>query len=289
MFQLNLVKYFKSHTSETVRAYVQNTVSTSLPVYGVPLRDIRALAKTISGADAAAYVDFYMVPTSYEHAMLSAMVIGRATYNDLVEYMYIVDSFMDFVDNWSVCDTFAAALKIVGKRRELFWDFVKDLVASGEEYRARLGYVLMLYYYLDEPAYFERICKVMERYPTEQHFVEYAKAWLLSYAWRSYPQQTGRFLVRSGLCDQTKLTAVRKILAFRDIPQSDKQPVRGLQDVLQKRERMLRAQRRAEERAEGGGRPRKPKAPGVRQLEYERIRALVESTRCEQQEKESKV
>ena len=147
----------------------------------------------------------------------------------------------------------------------------------------------MLYYYLDEPAYFERICKVMERYPTEQHFVEYAKAWLLSYAWRSYPQQTGRFLVRSGLCDQTKLTAVRKILAFRDIPQSDKQPVRGLQDVLQKRERMLRAQRRAEERAEGGGRPRKPKAPGVRQLEYERIRALVESTRCEQQEKESKV
>ena len=39
MFQLNLVKYFKSHTSETVRAYVQKETH---DITGGRVPDIRA-------------------------------------------------------------------------------------------------------------------------------------------------------------------------------------------------------------------------------------------------------
>lgn len=58
--------------------------------------------------------------------------------------------FVQSIDNWSVCDSFCAGLKITQNHKECMWEFLQPYFESNSEYVVRFTGVMILNYYVDD-------------------------------------------------------------------------------------------------------------------------------------------
>ena len=85
----------------------------------------------------------------YEEVMLQGMVIGLAK-EDLNTILIWIEQFIPKIDNWAVCDTFCAGLKITKKYPSQMWEFIQKYLKSQKEFEIRFAVVMMLDYYITE-------------------------------------------------------------------------------------------------------------------------------------------
>jgi len=101
----------------------------------------------------------------------------------LGERLSLAEDFIPAVDNWALCDNFCCNAAWVGKEDgEKVWAFVEGLVASGEEFRARVGLVLALSHFLD-PAHLSRTLETVARRgyrDTDPYYIRMGAAWLFA-------------------------------------------------------------------------------------------------------------
>ena len=92
----------------------------------------------------------------YEEIMLQGMLIGlnsKENFNVIKKY---IEDYIPKIDNWAICDTFCAGLKIVNQNKENMWGFIKQYLDSDQEFYLRFAIVIILDYYIEEK-YLEEI------------------------------------------------------------------------------------------------------------------------------------
>ena len=193
---------------------------------GVRLPQLRALAKELAKESGRGYIDGFSEPVWFEETMLLGMLIGAVKADD-AERMQMMRDFVPRIRNWSVCDSFCASLKAVGKNPEVYLPLVEELLASEEEYRVRCGMVLVLDWYLDE-AHIDWALEKLAAFHHPAYYAQMAAAWCGSVAYVRFPEKTYAFLARQTLDGTTHQMNIRKICESRRVTDEQRAAVRAL-------------------------------------------------------------
>lgn len=155
----------------------------------------------------------------YEERMLRGMVIGLQKKARLQMVLDQTKEFLPLIDNWAICDTFCAGLKIVKKNREEVYNWLIQFVESPQQYVRRFVLVMMMDYYIDE-MYIERTLEVVSGISLEGYYVQMAAAWLLSVALVKQFDRTLDWMEKCGLDDFTYNKTLQKAIeSYRITPE----------------------------------------------------------------------
>ena len=137
----------------------------------------------------------------YEEIMLQGMLIGlnsKENFNVIKKY---IEDYIPKIDNWAICDTFCAGLKIVNKNKENMWDFIKQYLDSDKEFYLRFAIVIILDYYIEEK-YLEEIFRIFNNIQSEYYYVKMAIAWAISISLIKYYDKTINYLKNNSKIDK---------------------------------------------------------------------------------------
>lgn len=196
---------------------VENIIGVRLPV-------LRKLAKEIGSKDSYEYLKTANSEL-FEEIMLQGMVIGNL--RDLDEVFYNIEKFLPKINNWSVCDSFCASLKITKKYPKEMWDFIQPYLKDNKEYYIRFAVVMLLNYYVDEE-HCERALELLNNIKHDAYYVKMAVAWAISMYFIRLPEQTMKFLQYNSLDDFTYNKSLQKITESLRIDVNTKQMIRAM-------------------------------------------------------------
>ncbi len=188
-------KYLKSRQEEKYQKFTQKLVNSQYKIMGIRMPILRKIAKEIAQGN---YESFLKVckPLSYEEVLIKGFVI--ASIKDIDKLKLEINDYVKLIDNWAICDSFAASLKIVKDNKPLFWNYFQGFLASQEEYYIRLALVVFLNYYVEKDYLNSIFSLCLKDYP-DKYYINMALAWLLSICYIKYPQETYTFLETSSL------------------------------------------------------------------------------------------
>lgn len=192
---------------------------------GVRIPVLRKMAKDIAKGD---YREYYKEASSdtFEEKMLQGMVIGyiRA---DIEEILRLVKDFIPLIDNWALCDSFCAGLKITKRHKERVWDFIQPYLYSDKEFEIRFGVVMILDYYVDEK-YAPKAFEHFDRIKHEGYYVRMAVAWAISVYFAKLPGITLEYMKNNRLDDFTHNKAIQKTIESYRVDQTMKEMIKTL-------------------------------------------------------------
>ena len=146
-------------------------------VIGVRIPDIKKYAKEYYKDDESKLF-LKTFPHKYlEENLLHGQLISiNKNFDEVVE---LLDNFLPYVDNWSVCDTIKP--NIVKKYPKDFLKHLKKWIKSKEEYRVRFAIVALLTYYLDDN-FTNEINELVLNIKSDKYYINMARAWYFSFA-----------------------------------------------------------------------------------------------------------
>jgi len=188
---------------------------------GVRLPTLRKLAKELV-KNQAHWRELLVEPDVYfEEIMLRGMIIGLGCDKDK-DVDKGIETFCQFVPkvkNWSVCDSFCVSFALCEQNREAFLPIITELLESGEEFKVRIGFVMLLNHYVkvsvngkkisrkkvvdikdiegiddNTSKYLAYIFKRLAKNHTEGYYAQMAAAWLLAECFVTYPNRTWDFM-----------------------------------------------------------------------------------------------
>lgn len=221
----NIREMLFSMQDEAYRDFSGKLLPKGEVLIGVRLPDLKKLAKEIAKGDWEAFVSSY--ETAYfEEDMLKAFVLGHAK-TDLSQRLSYIEKFVPTIHNWSVCDSFCAALKPLRKEPERVFSWLGPYLHSEKEYEVRFGVVMMLDHFLTD----DFTGSVIERLDVVRHpgyYVKMAVAWTLSVMMAKYPQKTFSYLKDCRLDDFTFNKTIQKCIESRRIDEEMKAALRKM-------------------------------------------------------------
>lgn len=194
-------------------------------VIGVRMPEQRKFAKKITKGDYWQFLDGFE-PYYYEEVLITGIIIATAPMG-LAERLDYVAWFVPKINNWAICDCFAASFKFHETDLPKVWDFLMSYKTSQQEYDLRFMFVMILDHFL-RPEYLERIYQLLDSVQSDLHYVEMAKAWLIAELFTKYPRETLDYLGRDQLSKFAHNKAIQKACESRRISDQDKQTLRSL-------------------------------------------------------------
>lgn len=128
-----------------------------------------------------------------EEIMLKGMIIGLNKNLEWKEVEKYIKEYVPKIDNWGVCDTFCAGLKITKKYKEEMWNLINNYLSSKEEFEVRFSIVMILNYYIDIE-YLERDFEIFNNVKLDKYYVKMAVAWAISTCLIKNYQETIEYL-----------------------------------------------------------------------------------------------
>lgn len=167
----------------------------------------------------------------FEEIMLAGMVIGQINNKSVTmqEIFSLIEEFIPKINNWSVCDSFCAGLKITKAYKDEVWDFIIPYFESNREYDLRFAIVMMLDYYIEE-THIDEIINYMNNIHHEAYYVKMAVAWCLSICYVKFPEKTLKYLKseQNYLDDFTYNKTIQKIIESLKVSKEEKEVLRTM-------------------------------------------------------------
>ena len=147
-----------------------------------------------------------------EARILHGLVLGQIPVGTLEPYLEHVARWVERINSWSVCDTFALPRpkRLVAEHGERLWDFFSSYLGREEEYPLRFGIVLLMQYFVDA----EHVAELLERYLTVRHegyYVRMGLAWAIAECYVRYPEVTEPYLEERRFAPWVHNKALQKI------------------------------------------------------------------------------
>lgn len=162
----------------------------------------------------------------YEEIMLQGMVIGLAK-DDFKSIIQEIEKFLPKIDNWAVCDTFCAGLKITKKHKKEMWNFIQKYIQSKKEFEVRFSVVMILDCYIEDE-YLEKIFEIFDSIKREEYYIQMAVAWAISICLIKYYDKTLNYLKTTNLDKFTYNKALQKAIESYRITKEQKQTLRDM-------------------------------------------------------------
>lgn len=178
---------------------------------GVRIPVLRQLAKNIIKEQAAEkYLRIPLSSLEYdEELMLYGMLLAKKM-QPLQSQIADIKTFVSYIGNWAVCDTFCADLKEVKNNPEIFYKEFYAYSQSEQEYEIRFFYVLALNYFLRQD-FLPRLFSTVAKQKYTGFYDKMAVAWFLSEAYVKFPAKTETFLRNTRLDNFVFCKTVSKI------------------------------------------------------------------------------
>ena len=171
----------------------------------------------------------------YEEIMLKGMLIGLSKEEFSVVQNYM-KNFIPKIDNWAVCDTFCAGLKITKKNKKEMWKFIQNYLKSDKEFEIRFGVVMVLDYYIEEQ-YLEKDFAIFDAISNQSYYVQMAVAWAVSVCLVKYYEETIDYLKHCKLDKFTYNKSLQKAIESYRITDEQKQELRSMKNSYSKKEK----------------------------------------------------
>lgn len=195
-------------------------------IIGVRLPVLRNYAKELSNKiDIKEYLEIEVMDY-YEEIMLQGMLIGLLKENFNTIKKYIVE-FVPKINNWAVCDSFCAGLKITKKNKEEMWQFIQPYLKSDKEFEIRFGVVMLLDYYIVEDK-IEQVLSILNEIHHEGYYVKMAVAWAISKCYIKFPKKTMKLIKENNLDDYTHNKAIQKVKESYCVTKAEKEQLEKL-------------------------------------------------------------
>ncbi len=221
---MDIREKLKKLSDEKYKKFSSALIPNCNTMLGVRLPVLRGLAKEIAKNNPT---DFLSSPTYFfEEKMLQGMVIGQMNEPHSV-ILGLIENFIPKIDNWSICDSFCAGLKVVSKNKSFFWDFIKKYKNSKCEFEQRFFLVMAVFHYVEKD-YIDEIFNILNQITLKDYYAKMAAAWLVSVCFVKFPNNTKKFLIKNNLDKETQNKAKRKILESFRVAPSDKLFIKGL-------------------------------------------------------------
>lgn len=165
----------------------------------------------------------------YEELMLQGMIIGMAKLS-IDETFESLRRLIPQIDNWAVCDTCCAGLKITKKHPKAMWNFLNFYLHSKEEFEIRFGLVMLLDYYITDE-YIDQILEIVDSITHEGYYVKMAIAWILSVCYIKQKEKTMKYLKENNLDHWTYNKALQKIIESNRVTKEEKDKIRRMKKV----------------------------------------------------------
>src|SRR5665648_80657 len=216
---INYKKILEENIDSGYKAFHEKLVPGVHNVRGVRSPIIKQLAKEIAKED----YDYFLEERSfeyYEEKMLYGLVIGNLKLPFEEVARHIIE-FVPVIDNWAVCDSFCASLKITMKNKESMWRVLERYFNSNEEYELRFAVVMLMDYYM-EPLYIDSVLAVLAGVNYNGYYVKMAVAWPVSSAFVKEREKTLEFISSDSLDSWTRNKSLQKIRESYRVSKEDK-------------------------------------------------------------------
>ena len=166
----------------------------------------------------------------YEEKMLQGILIGSIKNKDIYKIQEYISNFVPKIDNWAICDTFCAGLKITKKNLNKMWEFLQKYVKSSKEFEIRFGVVMILDYYITE-SYLDRNFKIFDSIKSDKYYVQMAVAWAVSICLIKFYDKTIEYLNKCKLDKFTYNKALQKAIESYRITNEQKEELRNMKKI----------------------------------------------------------
>lgn len=222
---MNISEELQSAASPLLREFNRRIANTALPIYGVRVPYLRAMAKRIVKEGKA---DEFLehAPIDYlEERLLYGFVLGMKKETPEL-FLVGLKKFLPLVENWAICDCCVSTFRIIEKNKEFFLPTVKSLLAEEEPFFCRVGVIILMDFYLEE-SYLDFIFSEIEKIPSGRYYVDMGIAWLLSVCFVKYKEKTEVFLDNCSLSDFTYNKTLQKIVESNRVTKEEKVIIRS--------------------------------------------------------------
>lgn len=204
----DLTQLLKSNVDSEYKKFHQKLVpDTKYQILGVRVPIIKKIAKdNVSTANKfLAQKHVY-----YEEFMLHALLINK-TAQDLDSAFRLIDEFLPSIDNWAICDSLVASLKIFKTNPSKVYSKMKEYLNSTHPYTVRFAIVVFLTYFTDIH-FTDEIFKLSKNCCCENYYVNMAIAWLYSVCLIKNYDKTVMFLLEANLPKFVHNKAIQKAI-----------------------------------------------------------------------------
>ena len=220
----NILDYFNSKRDLKYLDFNKKIVNSNYPMIGVRTGDVKQLAKKVSKTDINSFLEC-KGNKYYEEILLEGFVICNI--KDLELALYHLHNYLDKIDSWALCDSFASAFKIVSKNKDLVFEEIKKYVESDKEFTVRMGIVLLLNYYIEDK-YIDNIFSIIDGIDREEYYIKMAISWLLSMCYIKYKDKTLHYLDNCKVSDFIYNKTISKICDSYQVDKSDKEVLKKM-------------------------------------------------------------
>ncbi|MEA4977628.1 MAG: DNA alkylation repair protein [Methanomassiliicoccaceae archaeon] len=206
-----LIGELRSESDTKYKNFNSGLIKSKKDLIGVRMPKLRKMASKIIEDDWRSFISEEMIVL--EEDMIAALVIANAKMPP-GERLELTKRFVPSIDNWAVCDIFCGDWKASAEIKDELWEYCGELLASGEEFKMRVGAVMMLSKFLDE----EHIDGVLARftlYKNDGYYYKMGAAWTLSYCYLKYQDRTEALLRTGKLGRDVQNLAISKVRESR--------------------------------------------------------------------------
>lgn len=230
MNQISIPKIWNQHTykifSEELNKLVdpdylkfnKKIITSKYNMLGIRVPVLRKISSKIKKTS---FEDFLKVsvPETHEEIFIRGIVISYI--KDYELFLNYFTDFLDYIDNWAICDTVLSSLKIIKKNKAEFKNVIEKLLNSEKEYYVRVGVVALMYYYI-EPNNLQELFSYLNNIKHSAYYVHMAIAWMVSIMYIKYPHATEAFLSENTLNKETHNKAIQKIRESKQVSKKTK-------------------------------------------------------------------
>lgn len=201
-------------------------------VLGVRLPAVQRMAKRLARGDWRAYLADAS-DASFEEIMLQGLTLAHADAPVREKAPYI-EAFVRKMDNWSVCDSFCAALKCAKSEPEETLALIDGYLTSEETFAARFAVVMLLFYGMDAAHLTEALTR-LTRVCAQGEAAQTAVAWALSVAYKTDAGKTLAFMDAHDFPPSVCRKAIQKMIELRGVSGEEKAFLREKRRALNAR------------------------------------------------------
>ena len=217
----DFIKYLKSISDSKTRDFNKKIIDTKYEILGISMTVLGTIAKDISKTN---YKEFfkYVTNTYYEEVMIEGLILSHI--KDENEFIGLFQKYIYKIDNWALCDSCINSYKIMKKGD--FSDLAYSLILDSHEFIERVGYVMLLCYYIDE----EHIDSIISLSLKESsyYYVNMAISWLLAESFVKFRTKILDLLKLKKLSPFVQNKTISKIRESLKVSKEDKELVKSL-------------------------------------------------------------
>lgn len=215
-----------AHAESDYAAFSKSLIPGDRKIIGVRLPIMREIAKNVAKDDWRSYIRDWE-PVCFEDYMVRGLVIAYAKM-DIDERLAQYESFVPYIDNWSVCDSFCMTWKPKPKEKDALWDFILPYLDTDDEFRMRFAVIMMMDHFMDDD-HIDRIIGLMDSAHNDGYYLKMGVAWNLSVCFVHYSEKTMAYLKgKNNLDEFTYLKTLQKIIESYRVSDEMKDEIRLL-------------------------------------------------------------